>query len=68
MTSQIKNFVIGIHMPLETGGGGGVVQCHLANLLKNRGFNFVGSTIVYAHMQATGMVNDHLVDCFCYNK
>ncbi len=32
--------------------------------LKQRGFRFVGSTIVYAHMQATGMVNDHLVDCF----
>jgi len=32
--------------------------------LKNLGFKFVGSTIVYAHMQATGMVNDHLVDCF----
>jgi len=32
--------------------------------LKRRGFNFVGSTIVYAHMQAVGMVNDHLVDCF----
>ncbi len=31
--------------------------------LKKRGFNFVGSTIVYAHMQATGMVNDHLVSC-----
>lgn len=36
--------------------------------LKKRGFNFVGSTIIYAHMQATGMVNDHLVDCFRYNK
>ena len=36
--------------------------------LKQRGFNFVGSTIIYAHMQATGMVNDHLVGCFCYNK
>jgi len=36
--------------------------------LKNRGFNFVGSTIVYAYMQATGMVNDHLVNCFRYNK
>ena len=36
--------------------------------LKKRGFNFVGSTIVYAHLQATGMVNDHFVDCFCYNK
>ena len=32
--------------------------------LKRRGFKFVGSTIVYAHMQATGMVNDHTVDCF----
>jgi DNA-3-methyladenine glycosylase I len=32
--------------------------------MKRRGFIFVGSTIVYAHMQATGMVNDHIVDCF----
>jgi DNA-3-methyladenine glycosylase I len=32
--------------------------------LKKRGFNFVGSTIIYAHMQAVGMVNDHLVSCF----
>ncbi len=32
--------------------------------LKKRGFKFVGPTIVYAHMQATGMVNDHLVSCF----
>ena len=32
--------------------------------LKRRGFSFVGTTIVYAHMQATGMVNDHLVGCF----
>ena len=32
--------------------------------LKKRGFKFVGPTIVYAHMQATGMVNDHIVDCF----
>ena len=35
--------------------------------LKKRGFNFVGSTIIYAHMQAPGMVNDHLVDCFRHN-
>jgi DNA-3-methyladenine glycosylase I len=34
--------------------------------LKQRGFRFVGSTICYAHMQATGMVNDHLVSCFRY--
>jgi DNA-3-methyladenine glycosylase I len=36
--------------------------------LKQRGFKFVGSTIVYAHMQATGMVNDHTLDCFRYNE
>lgn len=37
------------------------------DLLK-RGFRFVGPTIVYAHMQATGMVNDHLVGCFRYHQ
>ena len=36
----------------------------LSKDLKERGFKFVGSTIVYAHMQAVGMVNDHLVTCF----
>ncbi len=36
--------------------------------LKRRGFNFVGSTIMYAFMQATGMVNDHLTNCFRYNE
>lgn len=36
--------------------------------LKKRGFKFVGSTIVYAHMQATGMVNDHILSCFRYNE
>jgi len=36
--------------------------------LKKRGFKFVGSTIVYAHMQAVGMVNDHLVQCFRYRE
>jgi DNA-3-methyladenine glycosylase I len=36
--------------------------------LKKRGFNFVGSTIIYAFMQATGMVNDHLVTCFRYKE
>jgi len=34
--------------------------------LKHRGFGFVGSTVIYAHMQAIGMVNDHLIDCFRY--
>jgi DNA-3-methyladenine glycosylase I len=36
--------------------------------LKQRGFKFVGPTIVYAHMQATGMVNDHLVSCFRHSE
>ena len=36
--------------------------------LKSRGFSFVGSTVIYAHMQAIGMVNDHLVDCFRYRE
>jgi DNA-3-methyladenine glycosylase I len=38
----------------------------LSTDLKSRGFKFVGSTIIYAHMQAIGLVNDHLVDCFRY--
>ena len=36
--------------------------------LKRRGFKFTGSTIIYAYMQATGMVNDHLVSCFRYHE
>jgi len=36
--------------------------------LERRGFSFVGSTIIYAHMQAVGMVNDHLVGCFRYRE
>ncbi len=38
----------------------------LAKDLKKRGFKFLGSTVMYAHMQATGLVNDHLVGCFRY--
>ncbi len=38
----------------------------LSKDLKIRGFRFVGSTIIYAHMQAVGMVNDHVVSCFRY--
>ena len=40
----------------------------LSHDLKQRGFKFVGSTICYAHMQATGMVNDHLVGCFRHGE
>jgi DNA-3-methyladenine glycosylase I len=40
----------------------------LSKDLKKKGFKFIGSTTVYAHMQATGMVNDHTVDCFRYKE
>jgi len=40
----------------------------ISDNLRKRGFKFVGSTIVYAHMQATGMVNDHVVDCYRHKE
>jgi len=40
----------------------------ISKALKKKGFKFVGSTIIYAFMQATGMVNDHTTDCFCYKN
>lgn len=40
----------------------------LSKDLKKRGFKFVGSTIIYAHMQATGLVNDHSTECFRYDE
>jgi len=40
----------------------------MSKALKKRGFKFIGTTICYAFMQATGMVNDHSTDCFCYNN
>jgi len=36
--------------------------------LKKRGFKFVGTTIIYAYLQAVGVINDHLTNCFCYQK
>lgn len=39
----------------------------LSKDLISRGFKFIGSTVMYAHMQACGLVNDHLIDCFRYN-
>jgi DNA-3-methyladenine glycosylase I len=44
------------------------VSDRMSRDLMNRGFKFVGSTICYAYMQATGMVNDHLISCFRYNE
>lgn len=40
----------------------------IAKDMKKRGFQFLGSTIIYAHLQATGVVNDHLVDCFRHRE
>ena len=40
----------------------------LSKDLQKRGFNFVGSTIIYAYMQAVGLVNDHMVTCFRYGQ
>ena len=40
----------------------------LSQDLKKRGFKFVGSTIIYAYMQAVGLVNDHTIDCFCHSQ
>jgi DNA-3-methyladenine glycosylase I len=50
-------------IPAKTG-----ISDKLSKDLKKRGFNFVGSTIMYAFMQACGLVNDHLVSCFRYNE
>ncbi|MCF8257505.1 MAG: DNA-3-methyladenine glycosylase I [Flavobacteriales bacterium] len=50
-------------LPARTG-----LSDDISSDLKRRGFKFVGSTVVYAHMQATGMVNDHTVDCFRWNE
>lgn len=45
-----------------------VISDAMSKDLKKRGFKFIGSTICYAFMQATGMVNDHTIDCFCYSS
>jgi DNA-3-methyladenine glycosylase I len=50
-------------IPARTG-----LSDRIAADLKKRGFKFIGSTVVYSHMQATGMVNDHLVSCFRYKE
>jgi DNA-3-methyladenine glycosylase I len=44
------------------------VSVKISKDLSARGFKFVGPTIVYAFMQATGMVNDHLVTCYCHES
>src|SRR5690606_21583598 len=44
------------------------ISDQIAKDLKKRGFKFMGSTTVYAFMQAVGLVNDHVSDCFCFKK
>lgn len=44
------------------------VSDELSKDLKKRGFKFVGSTVIYAHLQACGLINDHLIKCFRYNE
>ena len=56
------------HRSMKTVPARTEVSDALSKDLKRRGFKFVGSTIMYAFMQAVGMVNDHTVDCFCYKK
>lgn len=59
-----RNHWEGLHqLPAKTS-----ISDAMSKDLKKRGFKFIGSTICYAFMQATGMVNDHTRDCFCYEK
>lgn len=58
-----NNFVKLFDVPAKT-----ALSDQIAKDLKKRGMSFVGSTIIYAFMQAVGMVNDHQVDCFRYNQ
>jgi DNA-3-methyladenine glycosylase I len=58
---KINSWVTMAEIPAQT-----EASLILSKDLKKRGFNFVGPTILYAHMQATGMVNDHTTDCFRY--
>lgn len=62
-TQIINHFKSLSEIPVTT-----ALSDHIAKDMKSRGFQFLGSTILYAHLQATGLVNDHLVDCFRYQE
>ena len=68
----IWSFVVGKPLVNKLKGGDVPAKTEISDSiskdLRKRGFNFVGSTIMYAFMQATGMVNDHLVTCFRYKE
>jgi DNA-3-methyladenine glycosylase I len=63
-SSYLWAFVNGELIFSKNGGCTRHIKDKLSKDMKNRGFKFVGSTVIYAHMQACGMVNDHLTDCF----
>ena len=62
-TPVLNGFATHDQVPANT-----VLSDTISKDLKKRGFQFVGSTIIYAFMQSTGMVNDHTADCFLYRK
>lgn len=59
----INNFRTIKDIPANTG-----LSDKISKELKKKGFKFVGSTVIYAYMQATGMLNDHVKECFRYNE
>jgi len=59
----INSFSSMSHLPAST-----TLSDIISRDLKKRGFKFVGTTVIYAHMQATGMVNDHVRECFRYSE
>ena len=58
--------IVNLHKTLNDIPATTALSDDLSKDLKKRGFKFVGSTVIYAHMQATGMVNDHITSCFRY--
>ncbi|RLD56081.1 MAG: DNA-3-methyladenine glycosylase I [Bacteroidetes bacterium] len=60
---KINNFKTKKDVPAKT-----ELSDKISKDMKKRGFKFVGSTIIYSHMQATGMVNDHTTNCFRYKE
>jgi DNA-3-methyladenine glycosylase I len=60
--------IINKHQSLKTIPAKTILSDTMSKDLKKRGFKFVGSTICYAFMQAVGMVNDHVIDCFRYKQ
>lgn len=60
-----KKPIINYHRTLKEVPPRSELSDRISKDMKKRGFKFFGTTICYAHMQATGMVNDHLIDCIC---